>query len=106
MVLILVLSISILQNKRPTILPDVLRNWNFLPKCMRSLEPYDTFVMKYLICCKKLKPNLDLNLESDVDVSFVIQDPIFGEVVKNSNGKEIFTVSNLYHVNKFAEISK
>jgi hypothetical protein len=39
-------------------------------------------------------------------VSFVIQDPIFGEVVKNSNGKEIFTVSNLYHVNKFAEISK
>ena len=102
-VVILILSISILQNKKPTILPKVLKNWKFLPLHLRSLEPYDAFVVKYLICCKKLKSSHES--QSDIDESFVIHDPVFGELIENFNGKEIYTVSNLYHINKF-ELSK
>ncbi len=31
----------IFQNKWPKVLPPLLRNWDFLPKFMHSLEPYD-----------------------------------------------------------------
>ncbi|CAG0896341.1 unnamed protein product [Darwinula stevensoni] len=48
--LIAAVVIDILQRKRPNWLPPVLRNWNFLPEPLHSLEPYDTMMMK-LPCC-------------------------------------------------------
>lgn len=33
-------------------LPFVFKSWDFLPKPLRSLEPYDKFLNKYLCCCK------------------------------------------------------
>ncbi|CAG0896339.1 unnamed protein product [Darwinula stevensoni] len=50
LVLIAAVVINILQRKRPNWLTAVLRNWNFLPKPLHSLEPYDTIMMK-LPCC-------------------------------------------------------
>ncbi|CAG0901297.1 unnamed protein product [Darwinula stevensoni] len=48
--LIAAVVINILQRKRSNWLPPVLRNWNFLPEPLHSLEPYDTIMMK-LPCC-------------------------------------------------------
>ena len=33
--------INVIQAYRPLLLPSVLQNWNFLPKWLRSLQPYD-----------------------------------------------------------------
>ena len=46
---------NVLQNKKPNWLPKVLRTWDFLPEPLRSLEPYDKIMMKYVLCCKKFK---------------------------------------------------
>lgn len=55
--IILVLIISILQKKMPAILPSFLRTWEWLPKCLRSLEPYDKIFEKIMMvsksCCGK-----------------------------------------------------
>lgn len=42
-ILIVAVSINILQSKAPKFLPEVLKNWNFLPLYMHSLKPYDRF---------------------------------------------------------------
>ncbi|XP_066489021.1 sodium-dependent phosphate transport protein 2B [Tiliqua scincoides] len=59
-VLIVVIVINILQRKRPHFLPQKLRNWNFLPRWMHSLQPWDdvitsvgTACSKYCCCCCK-----------------------------------------------------
>ena len=33
-----------MQNKKPNWLPSILRNWNFLPLWMHSLDPVDAFL--------------------------------------------------------------
>ncbi|XP_067418643.1 sodium-dependent phosphate transport protein 2B [Emydura macquarii macquarii] len=59
-VLIVVIVINVLQSKRPDILPTKLQNWDFLPKWMHSLRPWDhvitstlTFCGRYCCCCCK-----------------------------------------------------
>ena len=50
-----VVIVNILRKKCPERLPEKLQTWGWLPRWMRSLEPFDTgcmFVLKYLcICC-------------------------------------------------------
>jgi hypothetical protein len=41
-----------MQNKFEKQLPVMLRSWEFLPTWMRSLQPYDSFIRKYLVCGK------------------------------------------------------
>lgn len=36
-----VIVINVVQSKKPELLPMFLRNWNFLPEWMRSLDPID-----------------------------------------------------------------
>ena len=55
-----VIVINILQDKKPSLLPSILQNWNFLPIYFRSLDPYDN-VFNHLLCCfnlsiRKVKP--------------------------------------------------
>lgn len=48
-VLVLIISIviiNILQSKRPTLLPNKLRSWEWAPTWSRSLEPYDATFRK------------------------------------------------------------
>ncbi|KAK3595935.1 hypothetical protein CHS0354_032443 [Potamilus streckersoni] len=56
-VVIFVLAvIKCIQTKKPGILPQKLQNWKWLPKPLRSLEPYDRIMMKATgncICCRK-----------------------------------------------------
>lgn len=55
--------VNYLQAKKPSLLPDKLKTWEFLPKWMRSLEPMDRLVCLPLIaqlgklfkCCKMNK---------------------------------------------------
>ena len=49
-----IIIVNVLQTNKPNLLPLVLRSWNFLPKFLRSLEPYDR-IMSGLLCCKKFK---------------------------------------------------
>ncbi|XP_068134428.1 sodium-dependent phosphate transport protein 2B isoform X2 [Hyperolius riggenbachi] len=56
--IICVLVINLLQSKCPRVLPNFLKNWDFLPKWMHSLSPWDRWVTsstqfcgKHLCCC-------------------------------------------------------
>ena len=39
--LLIVILINMMQDKCPQYLPSILRNWDYLPLFMRSLDPYD-----------------------------------------------------------------
>lgn len=55
-ILIVIILINVLQDKKPQFLPPFLRNWDFLPKPLRSLDPYDKIVSSMNCCKKKVKP--------------------------------------------------
>ena len=48
LVLFIIIVISVLQERCPTILPRILRSWNFLPTWLHSLKPYDKFMTKFV----------------------------------------------------------
>ena len=56
LLLVFIIVVNILQRKRPQSLPQVLRDWKWLPKCTRSLEPYDRVFTKMgevkKLCCR------------------------------------------------------
>jgi sodium-dependent phosphate cotransporter len=65
---IVIVIINILQSKRPRWLPAVLRNWNFLPLPLHSLQPYDdvlticfksAFYQKVCRCCKQTSTSVE-----------------------------------------------
>lgn len=58
--LAIIIFINIIQNKKPSLLPSRLQNWDFLPEPIRSLDPYDR-VFTALPCCKKCRvaPEID-----------------------------------------------
>ncbi len=43
--------INLLREKYPSILPDFLKTWKWLPVWLRSLEPYDK-LFSQMSCCK------------------------------------------------------
>jgi sodium-dependent phosphate cotransporter len=51
LLLILIGIINSLQSRRPQCLPKVLHNWDFLPKPLHSLEPYDKVMTSCCVCC-------------------------------------------------------
>lgn len=63
--LLAIIVINVLQNKKPMWLPAKLQNWEFLPIWFRSLAPYDKLLMKLTSICKckskksKAKPELN-----------------------------------------------
>lgn len=44
--------INVMQEKAPKYLPEKLRNWDWLPLWLHSLEPYDKFLTKYILVCQ------------------------------------------------------
>lgn len=51
--ILVIITINIIQSKRPRMLPVKLRNWNWLPAVCRSLEPYDRIFTVCLRVCKR-----------------------------------------------------
>ena len=58
---VFVIIVNVLQSRKPSALPKKLRTWDFLPLWLRSLQPYDKFMTKVLLCkcCRKLDDNND-----------------------------------------------
>ncbi|XP_046577052.1 sodium-dependent phosphate transport protein 2A-like [Haliotis rubra] len=60
LVTIFIIIINILQDKHPKVLPKSMQTWDFLPKPLRSLQPYDDIIQTtgYAItkCCKCCVP--------------------------------------------------
>uniref|UniRef100_A0A4W5KV66 Solute carrier family 34 member 2a n=1 Tax=Hucho hucho TaxID=62062 RepID=A0A4W5KV66_9TELE len=54
--LMIIIIVNLLQERRPSCLPTVLRSWDFLPLWAHSLEPWDRVVAvvaaKCCCCCK------------------------------------------------------
>ena len=46
--LLLVILVNLLQRRKPKLLPSKLQTWEFLPKPVRSLEPFDRLVVSCL----------------------------------------------------------
>ena len=70
-VLVFIIVVKILQKKKPSVLPPVMRNWKWLPLGMRSLEPYDRLFAR-CACCKKCRPEDDDNGSSSSTVAIAI----------------------------------
>ncbi|XP_002741946.2 sodium-dependent phosphate transport protein 2A-like [Saccoglossus kowalevskii] len=49
--LVFVITVNVLQSKKPNCLPRILRNWDFLPLCLHSLEPLDRLISKLRHMC-------------------------------------------------------
>ena len=48
---IIVVTINYLQDNKPEVLPYVLRNWQFLPKPLRTFSTVDYVVQTYMEVC-------------------------------------------------------
>ncbi|XP_006866379.1 PREDICTED: sodium-dependent phosphate transport protein 2B [Chrysochloris asiatica] len=53
LLLLLVVLLRLLQFRCPSILPQKLQNWNFLPRWMHSLKPWDNLVSMVTSCCQR-----------------------------------------------------
>jgi sodium-dependent phosphate cotransporter len=73
----IVTLINILQRKRPDWLPSYLQSWVFLPRWMRSLQPYDDFVTSYICCCQSLKRTREETYRNPVFLA-EIEPPVIG----------------------------
>lgn len=52
--LALVVIINVIQAKRRSMLPKFLQTWDWLPKPLHSLQPYDACCLS-LPCCKSCR---------------------------------------------------
>jgi sodium-dependent phosphate cotransporter len=101
LLLIFVIIVNILQTKRPKCLPRVLKNWDFLPKPCRSLEPYDRVLT---ICCKNGKCCRCLNAGSS-KVAHLEEVSSNGDISFSNSGRSstdatvVSDLSSLPHVN-------
>jgi len=62
-----IVIINSCQHKCPNCLPPFLQNWNFLPLCLHSLEPFDRILIKMLdICpCRESNDQIEQRIKSD-----------------------------------------
>ena len=49
-IIVFVVVVNVLQRRYPRFLPKVLRNWDFLPLFLHSLEPFDSIVTQWKCC--------------------------------------------------------
>merc|ERR1711879_409665 len=64
----LIALINVIQVKKSHWLPHILRDWTFLPLCMRSLQPLDDF-FRTLGCCSKCTVQADMLELNDVEAA-------------------------------------
>lgn len=58
-VALLAAALTLLQRRAPRVLPAPLRSWAFLPRPLRSLEPYDRVVSRLTAACRCCRPAAD-----------------------------------------------
>lgn len=72
-IIITVIVINILQSRRPDWLPVSMRTWDFLPKPLHSLDPYDKLFSKTLLCSKSCKDEGEVSSNNDTDSMSSVQ---------------------------------
>lgn len=95
LILALIITINVIQTKRPNLLPKKLQTWDCLPKCLHSLEPYDNFFrhcsFKRLFT-KKVANSKEFEIHERVH-----------ETIQNPDEKNLIIIldsSNLYRIGK------
>jgi sodium-dependent phosphate cotransporter len=58
-----IVAVNILQKKKPSVLPERLRDWEWLPLYLHSLRPYDSKMKALFSCCRKEEPT-EIGLEN------------------------------------------
>ena len=109
-ILVVVIVINIIQNRKPSLLPPFLRTWDFLPLPLHSLEPLDRVISTFLCCPKKHSDDDDDggeggekdvsgkkfedvatkdngNVEKDDENNNINNNTSSGDFVKNDNSK-------------------
>ncbi len=80
--ILVVVLVNIVQNHRSSWLPYCMRDWSFLPLCMRSLQPLDDLFQRMACCAKCINPETALDdLEGQGDPALV-QDLLENGLVK------------------------
>eukprot|EP00090_Calanus_glacialis_P001344 TRINITY_DN10955_c0_g1_i3.p1 TRINITY_DN10955_c0_g1~~TRINITY_DN10955_c0_g1_i3.p1 ORF type:complete len:539 (-),score=124.86 TRINITY_DN10955_c0_g1_i3:137-1753(-) len=54
---LVIIFINLLQKYKPSILPTILKDWDFLPEPLRSLDPIDRVIMATFSCFKICRSN-------------------------------------------------
>ncbi|XP_066293032.1 sodium-dependent phosphate transport protein 2B-like [Branchiostoma lanceolatum] len=77
LLVVVIVVVNVLQHKHPNVLPAKLKNWEWLPLWMHSLQPLDSVITKMLAvfcCCKKDSTEQQvLYFPVEVDVSKFLQ---------------------------------
>uniref|UniRef100_H2ZBY4 Uncharacterized protein n=1 Tax=Ciona savignyi TaxID=51511 RepID=H2ZBY4_CIOSA len=70
-IVVFIIVTNVIQTHKPHLLPSFLRTWEFLPLWMRSLQPYDRFFTKFLLCgcCCKSQSDEESEISSNVSCS-------------------------------------
>uniref|UniRef100_A0A7N8Y4R4 Sodium-dependent phosphate transport protein 2B n=1 Tax=Mastacembelus armatus TaxID=205130 RepID=A0A7N8Y4R4_9TELE len=103
----LVIIINVMQSKCPSFLPKVLRNWDFLPRPLHSMVPWDAavtstfrFCGKHCCCCcpcckssKCCKKNEDEKIWKDNNKSLTMYDN--PAMSRDENTVEAITATHL-----------
>ena len=61
---ILVIIVNILQRKVPKMLPNILKDWEFLPLPLHSLEPYDRLITGWKCCRRCTQADVEVDSET------------------------------------------
>lgn len=107
---LIVVVINILQKKRPSFLPKVLRNWDFLPcKWMHSLEPYDRVITKVIgalksMCCSCCKKPEEKPVPKEVEMA-LLENGVDNKTSPSQICLEIQQDRNLPHGTSFNSLS-
>lgn len=81
LVVLLISLIKLFQRKCPNTLPAKLRNWKWLPECLRSLAPFDRCLMRATgncYCCRKVGCCKALSANNEQDD----QEPKDGTIIR------------------------
>jgi len=82
-----VVVVNVLQRSRPACLPVALRSWDFLPACLRSLEPADRVVTSVLAFCRRRRrchDELRDKNDDDDDDDEMNEARLLGQLAENS----------------------
>lgn len=111
--IIVVVIINLSQNKCPGCLPSFLKTWDFLPRPLRSLEPYDKVVTmccanktckKVCKCCyaddfKELVDDASVVIDMKPAISTTsLGDPQMINSISNGHVNQAFEVDNIVSV--------
>lgn len=87
LLLLVVLTINIIQNKKPNVLPKKFQNWRFVPVWFRSLKPYDNLLRSICPSCKLLTKSRRDNASVDNHINFTDS----RSSINSESGKIVFS---------------